>query len=685
MHAASTRRRIPVLEINNPPSRNPVLHGYGANWSASVPSPALSIVGAYTPLNTVFVDCNLHADGFTAEFVWSSGTQAINHVNGCNSQGYGYGTGINISFGPSSFFGWGAGCWLASSCSTSSSAGAVLGVQGVQLTVEEDSGPSVVADGSNNLWYHAAGWVRGGGWPVTFTSTDASGVCATALDINGQLTSTDATNDGNRDTSSFTQCWPSVTPTGTLDTRNFGNGPLSIMYAAVNAAGVFGAPNETIRIDNRPVTLSLSTPNDADPNVWVDHAVKVTAAASAGPSGLHGISCSTNGGASHAYPAAGINLNGTGVWTASCAAQNNAVDVNGQLGSSPAQTVRVHIDETPPKLSLEGPNPSDPEAVVADATDAQSGIGGGQIQMRPAGGGSWSPLQTRFDGRHLLARVDDAQLAPGPWVIQATSCDNAGNCSSGQETLTLPLRTASESRIGFGKVTDAVLACRARTSHRRHQRRTKTFCPRFNFAPRKRAAVSFGRRAAVHGTLTTAQGAPIPDARVAIVTAPDNRVGQFREIGSVTTDATGAWGAALPPGPSRIIRAAYAGSPTLQPSSGQARLIVPASVKVLRVWPRHVVWGGQVHIRAQLLGGFLPPQGALVRLRLGYGNARITYGVREHVAGNGTFVVTNRFGPGPPLVVRHYWLQECTLPEGDYPFAPGCGPRSAVTVGGFRH
>src|SRR5438270_7849134 len=65
------------LEISNPPNSS-VLHGYGANWTAYTPSPALSIVGAYTPINTVFVDCNLHTDGFSAEYLWSSGTQAIN-------------------------------------------------------------------------------------------------------------------------------------------------------------------------------------------------------------------------------------------------------------------------------------------------------------------------------------------------------------------------------------------------------------------------------------------------------------------------------------------------------------------------------------------------------------------------------------------------------------------------------
>jgi hypothetical protein len=670
------------LELNNPGPNAPVLRGYGANWTANSPSPALSIVGAYTPVNTVFVDCYLHTDGFTAQYVWASGTQQIDHVNGCNSEGYGYGTGINASFAPSSYFGWGAGCWLASSCSTSSNVGAVLGVQGIRLTVEEDSGPSVVADGSNNLWYQASGWVRSGGWPVTFTANDASGVCGTQLVVNGQWLATDFTNDSSHDTSSFMQCWGSDTPTGTLDTRSYADGPLSINYAAVNAAGVLSYPGETIRIDNTPVTLSLSTPNDADTNAWVNHAVKVHAAASFGPSGFRGIGCSTNGGAIHAFPASGMTLNGSGVWTVACSAQNNAIDVNGQVGSSPTQTVRVHIDETPPTLSFEPSSPSDPQAVVADAVDTQSGAAGGQIQIRPATGGSWTSLQTQFDGRRLLTHLDDASLAPGQWDVEATSCDNAGNCSSTQEALTLPLRTSSDVKVGFGTAKDALLGCRVRKSGRRHHRRARKLCHRIHFAPRKQAAIAFGRTAIVRGALTTSQGTPISGAPIAILTAPDNGLGQYAQIASVTTDANGIWTAALAPGPSRIIQGVYAGSPTIQPSSGQARLRVPAAVRVMRVWPRHVRWGGEIHIKARLLGGFLPAEGALVRLRLGYGNARITYGVREHVGGDGIFEVTNRFGPGPPGIVRHYWLQECTLPEGDYPFLPACGPRSAVRVGG---
>lgn len=669
------------LEINNP-TNAPVVYGRGANWTAYSPSSALSIVGAYTPVNTVLVDCHLHMDGFTAEFLWGGGTQAIDYINDCNSSaGYGYGTGINITFAPSSYFGWGAGCWLASSCASSSSIGAVLGVNGVRLTVQENSGPSLIADGSNNLWYQGGHWIRGGGWPVTVTGTDPSGVCGTYLLVNGSLSSAAETDDTSPDSSNFIQCWPSDTGTGTLDTRSYANGPLSIQYLSNNAANVFSAPSETLQVDNTPVTLSLSTPNDDDPNVWVDHSVNVLAAASAGPSGVQATTCSTDSGSPYSYPSRGITLNGTGVWTVSCSSQNDAYDVNGQPGSSPPQTVRVRIDETPPTVGFAPIDPADPQAVVVNTSDGQSGVAGGQIQMRPADGSDWIPLSTGLDGSHLRAHFDDSTMTPGPWVVQATACDKAGNCATTTETVTLPVRTSSIAMLGlkpFGEVDARCITRKAKG----HRRRAKATCHMLHPRAKKQERITFGKRIVLHGLLMTGQGTPISGAPVAILAAPDNGLARYTEIASASTDSGGSWTVTLPPGPSRLLTAAYAGSPTIQPSRASSKLVVPAAVRVLKVWPSHVGWGDKVHIKARLLGGYLPPGGALVRLRLGYGNAKITYGVREHVAGNGIFEVTNTFGPGPPGLVRHYWLQECTLPESNYPFAPACSRRSGITVGG---
>jgi hypothetical protein len=103
---------------------------------------------------------------------------------------------------------------------------------------------------------------------------------------------------------------------------------------------------------------------------------------------------------------------------------------------------------------------------------------------------------------------------------------------------------------------------------------------------------------------------------------------------------------------------------------------------LLNVWPRHVAWGGTVHLVGQLLGGYLPPRGALVRLRIGYGSTYSTYGVEEHVAGDGRFSTVASFGPGDPSILRTYWFQIASLPMGNYPYAPAASQRVPVLVGG---
>jgi len=108
----------------------------------------VTAVGAYTPTGTVLVDCSLAGDGFGAQYFWSGGADTINfNPNpGCGTQGYGYGTEIDETINPSSYFGWGATCYAAT-CATSSSAGAVLGVQGIRLTAEETNAPALPPSG----------------------------------------------------------------------------------------------------------------------------------------------------------------------------------------------------------------------------------------------------------------------------------------------------------------------------------------------------------------------------------------------------------------------------------------------------------------------------------------------------------------------------------------------------------
>jgi hypothetical protein len=95
-----------------------------------------------------------------------------------------------------------------------------------------------------------------------------------------------------------------------------------------------------------------------------------------------------------------------------------------------------------------------------------------------------------------------------------------------------------------------------------------------------------------------------------------------------------------------------------------------------------VAWGGTVRLTGVLKGGYLPPGGALVRLRIGLGRSFTTYGVHGHVTGTGRFTTGYTFGAGDARIHRGYWFQIASLPMGNYPYAPSSSRRVSVFVGG---
>ena len=273
------------LEINQFSS---VANGRASAWVAYSPSRAIGIVGAYTPVNTVLVDCTLGADGFQAAYGWSTGSQKISYINGCGSAGIGYADGISTGFPPSGSFGWEVTCAKSSGCTSSASGGRIVAAQGVRLTAQENTGPALDAVPASNLWY-AGGWVRGS-WPITLDASDPSGVCVMTTVVDGRAV--ESWSDPSRDTSRFVQCHGSQLP-GQLNTTSYSNGQHTLTFGASNAASVISAPSKTISIDNAPVSLSLSGPTDAPSTAGTQY---VRAVAGAGPSGVGAIFCSVDGG-----------------------------------------------------------------------------------------------------------------------------------------------------------------------------------------------------------------------------------------------------------------------------------------------------------------------------------------------------------------------------------------------------
>jgi len=519
-----------------------VLQGYGAEWYAQTPSPAIAIVHAFTPVNTVEVDCTLNSDGFTASYYWGDngqnyGTQAINYINGC-SGGLGYADGINTAITPSRYFGWQVACSLKSSCQASDG-NAILGVNGIQLTALENTGPLLDAVPSNNLWY-ASGWVRGT-WSVTLDASDPSGVCGMATVIDS--TAVASWGDSHRDVSSFTQCH-GFQLAGQLDTTKYSDGHHTLTYGASNAAGVLSAPSKAISIDNAPVTLSLSGPTDAPSTAGTQY---VSAVASAGPSGVSAIYCSVDGSSYSQYAGASaqIPVSGVGPHHVACYAQNNSRDPSGALASSPTETWDLSIRE--PTVS------GIAFSAMVDALRCH--------RVR-------SPRRHRHQIGRRRVRCHPAELTRR-LVVWKTARRHGKLVRIRQTEL---VRTVVPPHV-------------------------------VNSAVRR---VRFGHATAVSGWLGLSNGTPLSDAPVRILASPDDGAPTFTQVATATTGPDGTWSARLPPGPSRLVMAVYDGSATTEPASSQPiRLIVPARV-LLRIHPTRTHWRGRITISGRVLGGYIP-------------------------------------------------------------------------------
>jgi hypothetical protein len=181
----------------------------------------------------------------------------------------------------------------------------------------------------------------------------------------------------------------------------------------------------------------------------------------------------------------------------------------------------------------------------------------------------------------------------------------------------------------------------------------------------------------VSGWLGTTDGNALGSQTVRILTAPDNGTGNFTQVALATTKPNGDWTARIPAGPSRLVVAAYGGGPTVEPAlSTPAHIRVPATVS-LKVAPRTTHWGGQIRITGMLGGGYVPPGGELIVLRIGWsgGSAEIGH-LYTHRDGSFSSRYTFLRGNG----TETYRLWATTVRESGYPYTPGRSRSQSVAV-----
>jgi hypothetical protein len=457
-----------------------------------------------------------------------------------------------------------------------------------------------------------------GQWPLPVSGDSPSGLCTIAAKFGDNLL---PGSTSALDPSRWHQCGAAPF-TDQINTQDYLQGANPAVLGAWDAAGGFIKYTKTVYVDNQTPTVSLSGPSDAASTAGVQY---VTARASAGPSGVAGMNCSVDGGSMRWHPAASVQIpvSGVGEHTVKCVAKNNAVNAGGARATSAASSFAMKIGQ--------------PTVTAVAFSKLLNGLRCRQVYVRVR--------------RHSHIRR-----------VKVTRCRVRVQRRAVTIWVTVK-RHGHRVRIRERRVIRVVLTPRTVTT--------------------TQEVVPHGHRAALRGWLGTATGTALAGQAVEVLTAPDDGRNEYTPAALATTASNGSWSAHLPPGPSRLVTASYGGGPTTQSSlAAPARLVVPARVRLLSVRPRRVAWGGTVKLVGDLAGGYLPPGGALVRLRIGIGRAFTTYGVHEHVGGRGRFSTTYTFGVGVPSIKRTYWFQIASLPMGDYPFAPASSRRITVLVGG---
>jgi len=597
-----------------------VAGGQGARWQANAPA-GLRIVLVYVPPGELIATAVNNNTGYYSGFYWSGGGKALGDGNGFGASGF-----------SSTYVGFDLLCGYRA---CRGAANPDVRVQDIGLQVQETQGP--VLSAGAGLW-QSSGWVRSD-WPLSFTGDSPSGVCALSATLDGAPVG--FAGFGQNDTV-WHQCAASGLAT-TVHTGQFPNGAALLTLRGSDAAQLAtpdASYTKTIYTDNQVPSVSFAgSPSDASAAAGTQY-VDVTG--TAGPSGVSSVSCSLDGAPYQSYAQASVQVpvSGVGVHHLTCSASNNARDAAGQVASSAPQTWALSIRE--------------PTVGVL----------------------SFSRLVNALRCHKVTVRVNRPRR-----VVLVHRGHKVVAIHRGAHSR-LERVERCRPRVVLRRVTTVVTV---RRHHKLVQvKRTRTvrvvLVPRVVGARVKR--VPYGHRATVGGWLGTAAGAGLGGQPVQVLTAPDNGQHAFTPLTTVTTAPNGFWSVDLPAGPSRLVIAVYHGAALTEPDfSGLVRVVVPAQVRLISV-TRRVAWDGTVQIVGQLDGGYLPPGGALVRLRIGQGSAVLTYGVETHVTGSGRFTTAYRFGAGDPAVHRSFFFQLASLPTGNYPYAPAASRRLSVIVGG---
>ena len=351
-----------------------------------------------------------------------------------------------------------------------------------------------------------------------------------------------------------------------------------------------------------------------------------------------------------------------GEWTLSIWRRDAAGNQETDNASVP---VTLRYDPEPPQLAFEPVRASDPTLVAVRATDEVSGVASGAIEIGAAGSGVGRALATQRSSSGLVARINDATLPPGAYILRARASDQAGNETStdrradGQPmVIMLPLRSPVSLQGGF-----------ERRLERRGRRRPQVVL-------QQTARVGYREPAVISGRLITTSGHALAGAGLQVLGRTG--VAPEQQVATLTTDAAGRFRLVTAGTNSRALRIVYGGSAVTLPGQLALEMRVPAATTA-RVNRRRLRNGQAVTFSGRVLGLPVPAVGKLVELQVRFTNGWQTFRtIRSDVAGRWSSRYRFRRTRG----VQRYHFRIRLPKESGYPFETSVSRTLRVRVRG---
>jgi hypothetical protein len=306
----------------------------------------------------------------------------------------------------------------------------------------------------------------------------------------------------------------------------------------------------------------------------------------------------------------------------------------------------VQVDNTPPVVAFTNlQDPSDPELIRAQVSDATSGVTSGHIYYRPVGSSGWHPLDTQHGSGELRTRVDSTVDPPGRYEFLGVATDAAGN-------------TALSTKHSDGRPMILRFPLKSGVRLSGHLN-----------GGASHLTVGYGKPSKVSGILTDAGGEPLVDQRVTVTEYFGDGALIDRRIRTVLTDGQGHWKERLPGGPSRGIVASYTGTRRYLPDGARVGHLQVKTKATLRLSRRKVQEGRRVAFRGRVghLAARIPSGGKLVELEVKDGRDWQTVRHPFYTRPDGRYKLHYRFARFYTSNVR-YRFRVRVLREHDWPY-----------------